>query len=606
MDGAVESMAGDLLRIGGGAGFWGDTEEGPAQLVRSGRIDVLVLDYLAEITMSLLSRAKAKDSAAGYATDFVTRVMKPLAGEIARSGIRVVTNAGGVNPEACKDALDAVLKEAGLDMKVAVVLGDDLMDLSDGLRNAGVTDMFTGAPYPARPWSANAYLGAAPIAAALSQGADVVITGRCVDSALALGPLMHAFGWRRDDWDRLSAGSLAGHLIECGTQVTGGLFTDWDSVPGWDRMGFPIVEVEPDGTFILTKPEGTGGLVTPATVAEQLVYEIGDPARYLLPDVTCDWRDVWMEQVGENRVRVQGARGRPPTTTYKASVTYADGFRSTGLMMIGGRDAAAKARRTAHAILDRCRRLMAEKSLPDFRRTSIEVLGAEDTYGPHARTADTREVVLKVAVHHDQRDGCETFAREFLPSATAMAQGITGFSAGRPGITPLIRLFSCLVDKDAVSVAVSVDGARIPVPVEPNTTPGPLDSIAPAQAPAKLPPGPRRTVPLIQLAYGRSGDKGNDANIGILARRAEYLPAIRNALTPKAVKQYLAHVVEGDVERFDLPGVNGLNFVLHQALDGGGTASLRHDPQGKALAQMLLDFPVPVPAAWFGETGEAA
>ncbi|HYH23086.1 MAG TPA: acyclic terpene utilization AtuA family protein [Azospirillum sp.] len=599
-------MAREVLRIGCGAGFWGDSEEGPAQLVRSGGIDVLVLDYLAEITMSLLSRARAKDPAAGYAGDFVTRVMAPLAGEIAGRGIRVVANAGGVNPLACRDALERALAERGVRLTVAAVLGDDLMPMADALRDRGTVEMFDGRPFPAKPWSANAYLGARPIAAALDAGADVVITGRCVDSALALGPLLHAFGWRDDDHDRLSAGSLAGHLIECGTQVTGGIVTDWRRVPGWESMGFPIAEVRADGTFVLTKPSGTGGLVTPETVAEQLVYEVGDPGAYRLPDVTCDWSGVRLEAAGPDRVFVHGARGRAPASQYKVSVTHADGFRASGTMMIGGREAAAKARRTADAVLARSARLLASAGLPPFRRTHVEVLGAESTYGPHAAVRDVREVVLKVAVHHDVREGAEVFSREFLPSATSMAQGITGFAAGRPKVTPLVRLFSCLVDKGMVPVRVALGGEEFAVAVAAGEPAAP--SAAPSAVPndPAPPPGPAVDVPLIALAYGRSGDKGNAANIGVLARRAEFLPVLRRALTADAVKAYLGHLVAGPVERFEWPGPGGFNFLLHDALDGGGTASLRHDPQGKALAQMLMDMPMPVPASWLAPGGPLA
>jgi len=302
-----------VVRIGCGAGFWGDSPEGAAQLVGSGRIDYLVLDYLAEITMSILARMKAKNPDAGYATDFATLVMKPLAQEIAEKRIKVVANAGGVNPGACRAALEAVLREEGVDLKVAVVEGDDLTPRADEFRRRGLRQISSEDPLPDRLISVNAYLGAMPIAAALDLGADVVLTGRCVDSALALGPLIHEFRWSADDHDRLSGGSLVGHVLECGAQATGGLFTDWrETAGGWSDMGFPIAECEADGAFVLTKPEGTGGLVSTATVAEQIVYEVGDPRAYLLPDVCCDWSRARLEQVGENRVRVSGARGRAP------------------------------------------------------------------------------------------------------------------------------------------------------------------------------------------------------------------------------------------------------------------------------------------------------
>lgn len=592
-----------VVRIGCGAAFWGDTEVGPAQLVRSGAIDYLVFDYLAEITMSLLSRARAKDASAGYAADFV-EVIAALAPEIARRRIRVVANAGGVNPRACQAALKAKLAERGVDLRMGVVLGDDLMAQAETLRAEGLREMYSGEAFPAKPWSINAYLGARPIAAALDAGADVVITGRCVDSAVVLGPLLHEFGWAADDWDRLAAGSIAGHLLECGTQVTGGLLTDWERVAdGWDHMGFPIAECRADGTFVVTKPPGTGGMVTPETAAEQLVYEIGDTAAYVVPDVVCDFRGVRLRQAGPDRVEVTGARGRASTDTFKVSATWQDGFRSTATMMIGGRDAARKAQRVGAAILARTRRLFVEKGLADYRRTDIEVLGAESTYGAHARAGSAREVILKLAVHHDDRAALEVFAREFAPAATAMAQGITGFAGGRPAVSPMVRLFSFLVSKPRVPATVEVEGVAVPLDA------GPLGA-QPDAAPytpepyAKQPAAERwTTVPLIALAYGRSGDKGDSANIGVLARAPEFVPLLASALTPAAVRDYFAHVAYGEVERFDLPGVHGFNFLLHRSLGGGGTASLRYDPQGKAYAQMLMDFPVRVPAAWLEPGG---
>jgi hypothetical protein len=636
-----------IVRIGCGAGFWGDSPEGPAQLVRSGLIDYLVMDYLAEITMSILARMKAKRADLGYATDFVTMVMKPLAREIAERRIRVVTNAGGVNPQACRDALLAVFREAGVDLKVAVVLGDDLSGSAERYRAEDVREMFSGAPLPERLASVNAYLGAFPIAAALDAGADVVITGRAVDSAVVLGPLVHEFGWRPTDYDLLSAGSLAGHVVECGAQATGGIFTDWREVSGWDDMGFPIAECAADGSFVVTKPEGTGGLVSTRTVAEQIVYEVGDPTRYILPDVVADWSAVRLEQIGPDRVRVSGALGTPPTATYKVSATYADGYRANVTMMIAGREAAAKARATGEAILRRSGRLMAQAGFDGFAETSIEILGAESNYGAQSRTARVREVVLKLGVRHPDKDALAIFAREIYPAATAMAQGLTGFAGGRPEPQPVIRLFSFLADKAEIAPTVEINGRVIAVAtLRSSEAPPPLtpphkgeggsetaalgrrvpsrqaDDLSLisvgagiSESPSPLWGGVRGggsdvsaahhlvTVPLIALAHGRSGDKGDIGNIGVLARRAEYLPWIRRGLTEEAVGDYFAHFARGKIIRYEWPGLSGLNFLLHDGLGGGGIASLRHDPQGKALAQILMDIPVEVPAEWLDQGG---
>lgn len=585
------------IRIGCASGFWGDTPAGARQLVERGEINYLVFDYLAEITLALLARIRARKPELGFVPDFIETVA-PLLPEIMKRGIRVVSNGGGMNPQAAAAELARRAAGQGLAPKIAVVTGDDLLPRIEELRATGIREMFTGAPLPEKLASANAYLGAGPIAAALAAGADIVITGRCVDSAVTLGALMHEFGWTQTDHDRLAAGSLAGHLLECGAQATGGLATDWAEVPGWDDMGFPIAECRADGGFVITKPPATGGLITPLTVAEQMLYEIGDPQAYLLPDVACDFSAVVMRQAGPDRVQVTGARGRAPSGQLKVSATFADGFRTIGTVTIAGRDAAPKARRTGEAIIARARRLIAQAGLADFRETSIEVLGSEATYGDQARpeALASREVVLKIAARHEAETALAMLAREIAPAATAMAQGLTGFFAGRPGVQPVLAGFSFLVPASAVTAVVEIDGKSVALPA----TDSPATPVAAGTRPVAPPQEPSlsgadRSVPLIALAVGRSGDKGNSANIGVIAREPEYLPFIRAALTPERIKDYFRHTGVTRVERFELPGMNALNFILHDCLGGGGVASLRIDPQGKAFAQMLMDLPVAVP-----------
>ena len=587
-------MSDKTVRIGSASGFWGDTASAAPALVKGGDIGYLVFDYLAEVTMSILAAQKAKDPNAGYATDFVHITMKALLPELKAKGIRVVANAGGVNPIACRDALAKVAEELGVPMKIGVVLGDDLSVRAGEFRERGLTEMFSGAAFPQRTASINAYLGALPIARALDAGAEVVITGRCVDSAVTLGVLVHEFGWSPSDYDKLAQGTLAGHLVECGAQSNGGLFTDWESVPDWDIIGFPIVEAQADGSFVITKIAGSGGLVSPATVAEQMLYEIGDPRAYHVPDVACDFTDVRYEQVGKDRVRVSGAKGRPPTDTYKVSCTFMDGLRNMAFLTIAGEQAAAKARRTGEALFKRMERMLAEQGLPAFSEKRIEVIGAEDMYGAHARPT-SREVVLKMAVKAPSKASAELFAREFAAAGTSMSPGTTGLVGGRPTPTPVIRLFSFLIPKAEVPVTLQIGSGNVAVELP---TGGGFDAsdLGPALRYAKTPAIEGfGSVPLLRLAHGRSGDKGDKANIGIIARRPEYLPLLNQWLTPERVAEHFKHNAPSRVERFDLPGTNAMNFVLHDVLGGGGMASLRTDNLAKCYCQVLLAMEVPVP-----------
>jgi hypothetical protein len=586
------------VRIGGASGFWGDSSVGAPQLVQHGKVDYLVFDYLAELTMSILAAARSKDPELGYATDFVTVTLKTILKDVVDQGIRVISNAGGVNPQACAKAIAALAAEQGLVVRVAVALGDDVLPLVPQLRAQGVTELESGAPLPERLLTANAYLGALPVKQALDGGAQIVVTGRCVDSAVTLGALMHEFGWGAHDFDLLAQGSLAGHIIECGCQATGGLHTDWEAVPDWAHIGYPVLECSADGSFVATKPAGTGGLVNEAVISEQMLYEIGDPRRYLLPDVTCDFSQVRLQTQGEHRVRVQGARGLPPGPAYKVSATFMDGFRCSAQLTIVGVDAARKARRTGEAILERTRELFARHGLADYRRTSIEVLGSEESnFGPQARTGDVREAVLRVAVMHSQKAALELFAREIAPAGTSWSPGTTG-ADGRPRPSPSIRQFAFLMDKAMLKPQVAVDGRIEPVAVPTGQPPVLMPPAEPDAPAAPSFSGALVEVPLIRVAWGRSGDKGDSSNIGIVARRPQWIALLREQLTEARVAAWLAHRVKGTVTRFDVPGIHALNFLCTQALDGGGMASLRNDPLGKGMAQILLCMPVQVPADW--------
>ncbi|MFV7444755.1 acyclic terpene utilization AtuA family protein [Acinetobacter pittii] len=586
-----------VVKIGCASGFWGDTNTAAFQLVHLTDINYLVFDYLSEITMSIMAKAKMVEPKHGYALDFVSRVMAPLLKKIAEKKIKVISNAGGVNPLACRDALQKIIKEYGLDLKVAVVLGDDLLPQHEHLKQQNIREMFSGEALPEQVASSNAYLGAVAIRDALDLCADIVITGRVVDSAVVLAPLLHEYQWSLDDYDKLAQGSLAGHVIECGAQCTGGNFTDWRLVQGFDNIGFPVVEVSEDGSFVVTKPQGTGGLVSTATVAEQIVYEIGNPQAYLLPDVIADFNQVHLEQVGEHRVRVTGAKGQAPTAQHKVSATYPDGYRVLVSFLIAGREAPQKAQIIADAILAKCERVLAMRSVPPFSEKSVEILGIESTYGEHAQTLNSREVVVKIAVKHMFKEACMFFASEIAQASTGMAPALAGIVGGRPKASPVIKLFSFLIDKNQVSVEIDFEGKRYPVEIPQGVSTEQLPTLKAGEN--AIYQGDEIEVPLIEIAHARSGDKGNHSNIGVIARKADYLPWIRAALTEEAVASYMQHVLDaekGRVIRYELPGLNALNFMLENALGGGGVASLRIDPQGKAFAQQLLDMPVKVPA----------
>lgn len=590
----------DIVRIGGASGFWGDSVCGPTQLAQAPQLDYMTFDYLAELTMSILAAQKAKNPELGYATDFVDVALRRILKQCLERGIKLISNAGGLNPQACAKAVHRLAQELGCTVKVAVVDGDDVMPLLPEMRNSGVTDFYTGVVMPERMTSANAYLGAIPVARALDAGADIVITGRVVDSAVVLGALIHEFQWESDAYDLLAAGSLAGHIIECGAQATGGLHTDWDAIPDWANMGYPIVEVHRDGSFQVTKAPGTGGRILAAAVAEQLLYEIGDPAAYLLPDVSCDFSAVRITQVDEHHVDVRGAVGAAPNDGYKVSATFVDGYRCIASLTIVGLDAVAKARRTGAAIIERTRTLLAAADLGDYAAVDVSVLGAEDAYGPNARQYPLREAVVRIAVRHAKKQALELFSREIAAAGTSWAPGTVGsLASGRPAVSALVRLFSFVISKDLVTAQLTVGGTSIDVPVSPVPVPScPRTVRAPNFDDVPIPAANANDieVELVKIAWARSGDKGDTSNIGVIARSPALLPYLLREVTVERVQAWLAHAVNGDVTRYPVPGIHAVNFVLLRALDGGGMASLRNDPLGKAMGQILLSMPVRVPA----------
>ena len=449
-----------MIRIANGQGFWGDSVDAPARLVDEGPLDYLTLDYLAEVTMSIMQKLRRRDPAAGYATDFVDLIRRLLP-RLVEKNVRVVANAGGVNPQACQEALRGVAREAGFaDVRIGVVSGDDIFDRLDGILAAGcpLSNMDDGRPLSEirdRVLSANVYISSFPIAEVLAAGAQIVLTGRSTDPGLVLGPLLHEFKWSPTDWDRLAAGTVAGHIVECGAQCTGGNFTRWWEVEGWERIGYPVVEADPAGTFVVTKHAGTGGMVTAQTVSEQLVYEMGDPRRYVTPDVVADFTSIRLAQDGPDRVKVSGIRGAPATDSYKVSISYLDGWKAVGQLTIAGPWAVEKARVCARALWGRL-----EAAGFRFDETLTELVGRDACHGNiPAPPSHLNEVVLRVGVKDRDRRKVDRFGKEIAPLVTSGPPGVTGFAGGRPKAAEVVSFWPALIPKDLVRTTVSVERA---------------------------------------------------------------------------------------------------------------------------------------------------
>jgi hypothetical protein len=454
-------MSGRVVRVAAGQGFWGDWLEAPVRQVRGGPIDYLMMDYLAEVTMSIMQKQKSRDPAAGYARDFVPLIERILP-DLVRRRIRVTSNAGGVNPRGCAEAVLQVARRLGLQGKVRVglVSGDDILDRLDDLiaRGHSLSDMETGRPLSEirdKVLSANAYLGMAPIVEALRLGADIVVTGRVTDTGLTLGPIFHEFGWSPDDWDKVAAGTVAGHIIECGAQASGGnLLKNWRAVKGLADPGFPIAEASPDGSFVITKHPGTGGVVSVASVTEQLVYEMGDPRSYITPDGVADFTTIDLAPAGRDRVRVSGIRGGPRTPFLKVSIAYFYGYKSVGTLVYAWPDAYAKAK-AADRIL---RQRLADLGL-EFEQILTEFVGVDATHGklagpPHP---DLPEVQLRVGVRATGRAPVERFAREIAPLVLTGPPSVTGFAGGRPAVEEVVAYWPALIDRREIEPNVRVE-----------------------------------------------------------------------------------------------------------------------------------------------------
>ncbi|MBI4445963.1 MAG: DUF1446 domain-containing protein [Acidobacteria bacterium] len=592
------------VRVGNASGYWGDDLAALMQQLSGGPIDYVTLDFLAEITMSILQKQRARDSRLGYAADFVDQIREALP-LLKTTGIRVISNAGGINPAGCAEKIAAIARESVGALSIAVVSGDDLMGRLDDLRSRGISlqNMETGEDFSlihSRVESANAYLGAAPVVQALREGAQLVVTGRVTDTGITAAVPLYEFDWSLSDWDRIASAVVAGHIIECGTQASGGNLTDWREVPGFENLGYPIAEFFPDGSFQITKHENAGGLVNVKTVTEQLVYEMGDPRRYITPDAIADFTSIVLKDLGDNRVRISGVRGSPPTDNLKVSISYQNGFKAHGTLLVSRPEAADKARALAEMFWKRLGLA--------FEETSVELVGHNAAHRHLVPAADPPEILLRLGVRDSDRDKVEEFSKKFTSLILSGPSGVA-IVGSRPRTQEVVAYWPCLIPVQEVSAEVSIlEGAKKFV----------VSSIIPEQAPTpdrelQAPGEPttsvsgkdkkkRRRVVLKEICYARSGDKGDMANIGVVARTPAIYEWMVEELTAQKVKEFFGEICGGRVERFEVPNLWALNFLLHESLGGGGTVSLRIDPQGKTLASALLLMQVDVPEGLFEES----
>lgn len=597
-------MTDSVLRIGNASGYWGDDLTVLRRQIEGGPLDVVTMDFLAEITMSILQKQRERDPSAGFARDFVAQMDEVLASALER-GVTVISNAGGVAPRACAEAILERARAKGLAPRVGVVTGDDLLDQLPEWHAEGVdlSNMDDGRDFGTvidRLSSANAYFGAAPVVRALERGAQVLVTGRVTDTGITLAPMLHHFRWATDDWDRLAAGIIAAHILECGAQSTGGNFTDWRQVSSFHEIGYPIVEMHEDGSFVVTKHEGTGGMVSVETVQEQLLYEMGDPHRYLTPDVVADFSSIRLEPDGPDRVRVSGVKGAPPTEFLKVSVSYADGYKASGAVIVSGPEARAKCEAFRDILWKRC---------PEYEDSLTEFVGADATWGPLSPTHDASEIYLRFGARDHDRAKLDVFSK-MLPALILSGPPGVAVTGGRPRITDVVAYWPMLVPRDRCAAEVSVlggdDDAVETVEFTGPTGPGACEGVSTALAAPPEPSGQTVTVPLRRLARGRSGDKGDTCNVGVIARHPAIYPWLRDTLTAAWVKERFEGIAFGGVDRFEVPNLHALNFLLHESLGGGGTLALKIDAQGKTLSHALLNCEVTVDRSLLDLAGEAS
>jgi hypothetical protein len=609
-----------VVRIANAGGYWGDDPYAlRRQILGPLKIDYISIDFLSEITMSILEKQRAQDQRRGFAQDFLTQ-LEPLLEHCLARKIKIITNAGGVNPGACAEGLLAAARARGLSLKVAVIEGDNIVSRLPELLKAGIdlTNLETGeslAPYADRVLAANAYFGALPVVEALKHDPDIVISGRLTDTGITLAPLIHEFGWPEDDYHRRAAGIVGGHIIECGAQASGGNFTDWRKVPTFVDIGYPILEYLEDGSFVVTKHPGSGGLITCQTVREQLLYEMGDPQNYLTPDTIADFSTIRLEPDGPDRVRVSGVRGRKPTDLLKVSVAYEDGSRVSGSLIISGPDARAKAETFAELFWTRLRKELHLAGLAPADHVQTEFVGHDSTHRGLTPPHRPAEILLRLSARDADQRKLLVF-RKLLPSLILSGPAGVAVTGGAPTLSAVVSYWPALIPQEFALPSVTVhqqvgrsaqakilgEARDIPWPRTGGTAGGqePPEDPYPASLLAGWDQAARVRVPLMEIAHARSGDKGDTVNIGLIGRSPECYAWLRENIGVEELKAWFGDACRGEVIRYLVPSLWALNFLLEHSLGGGGTVSLYIDAQGKTLAQALLRCKVNVPEPILG------
>jgi hypothetical protein len=589
------------IRIANAGGYWGDDLSALRRQLLGGPLDYITMDFLAEITMSILQRQRATNSELGYATDFLDQIAEclPL---IVKKKVRVISNAGGINPIGLGRKIVELARKSNLDIKVGIVYGDDIVGALYELTAAGerFTNMESGESFlkvRSRITSANIYLGAEPVVKALDSGCHIVVTGRVTDTGITLAPMIHEFGWAMEDWDKMAAGIVAGHIIECGAQATGGNITDWHEVPSYHDIGYPIIEMMPTGEFVVTKHPRTGGCVNEKTVKEQLMYEMGDPANYISPDGIARFDTIRLKQESKDRVRVFGIKGKPEPDNLKVSMSYDDGWKASGEVLVSGPETFKKAQVIAGIFWNKLRH--------KFEATDTTMIGAGSCWPRHLSSYEPNEILLRFSVRDKDVRKIKDFGKALSTLILSGPAGMAVTGRGRPRPVPVVAYWPALMHRSRVKakvLAVSTNGDEefyeisFPVRVRKQADAEPS---SPPPPPGRSPkfPGKRKTIKLRQLAYARSGDKGDTCNIGVLARSPIAYEWLKLHLTKDKVKTFFLGQTRGKVIRYELDNLLGLNFLLEETLGGGGTQSLLLDPQGKTLAQALLEMEIDVPGS---------